>query len=81
MKTFTHCALALAIAASLSYSLPSIAGNNDGSLRGQVTNAAEQSIAGARVTITNPSTGFSRTTTADEDGNYRFTVLPVGRRR
>lgn len=79
MKTFTHCALALAIAASLSYSLPSIAGNNDGSLRGQVTNSAEQSIAGATVTITNPSTGFSRTTTADEDGNYRFTVLPVGK--
>lgn len=34
--------------------------------------------AGDTVTITNPSTGFSRTITVNSDGNYRFAQLPTG---
>ena len=32
----------------------------------------------ARVTITNPATGFSRTVTAGADGSYRLSQLPIG---
>jgi hypothetical protein len=37
-----------------------------------------QAAAGARVTITNPDTGFTRTVTADADGSYRIPFVPVG---
>jgi len=36
------------------------------------------SEAGAQVTVRNPDTGFTRTVTADAEGNYRFPFLPVG---
>ncbi|MDN5780700.1 MAG: TonB-dependent receptor [Luteimonas sp.] len=34
--------------------------------------------AGAKVTITNPQTGYTRTVTAGSDGNYRLSLLPPG---
>jgi hypothetical protein len=34
--------------------------------------------AGAQVTITNPQTGYSRTVTADSEGNYRLSLLSPG---
>ena len=37
-----------------------------------------QAASGDSVTITNPSTGFSRTITAGADGSYRFSALPTG---
>ncbi len=42
---------------------------------GAVAGRAE---AGARVTISNPATGFSRTITAGSDGVYRLSLLPPG---
>ena len=48
-----------------------LAANNDGSVVGHAA-------AGTQVTITNPSTGFTRTVTADVDGNYRFPFVPIG---
>ena len=42
---------------------------------GAVAGRAE---AGTRVTISNPSTGFSRTITAGNDGVYRLALLPPG---
>ncbi|PWK82740.1 TonB-dependent receptor [Fulvimonas soli] len=47
------------------------AGNNDGSVVGHTA-------AGAVVTVVSPSTGLTRTITADDKGNYRFPFLPVG---
>jgi hypothetical protein len=47
------------------------AANTDGSVVGRTEG-------GAQVTITNPETGFTRSVTADADGNYRFPFLPVG---
>lgn len=42
---------------------------------GAVTGRAS---AGDTITITNPSTGFSRTITVDSSGSYRFSQLPTG---
>jgi len=48
------------------------------SLRGTVTDPNGAVIAGATVTVTNSSTGISRTTTSAGDGSYRFPALPPG---
>ena len=47
------------------------AANTDGSVVGRAD-------PGAQVTVTSPDTGFTRTVTADANGNYRFPFLPVG---
>ncbi len=69
---------AVAVAAALGMSATATAGNNDGSLKGVVVDSNQQAVAGATVTIKNPSTGFTRTVMADESGKYRFPVLPTG---
>jgi len=63
--------IAMGLCLSLLCSAPALAANNDGSVVGRTT-------AGATVTITNPATGFTRSVTADAEGNYRFPFLPVG---
>ena len=37
-----------------------------------------RAVAGDTVTVTNQSTGFSRTITVDATGSYRFSQLPTG---
>ncbi len=46
------------------------------SLRGTVYDAKGAVVPGANVTITNPATGFTRTTKSDGQGNYQFVELP-----
>jgi hypothetical protein len=48
------------------------------SLRGTVTDPNGAVIAGATVTVTNASTGISRTTKSAGDGSYRFPALAPG---
>jgi len=50
---------------------PAQAGNNDGTVVGHTE-------AGAVVTISNAQTGFTRSVTADDKGNYRIPYLAVG---
>ena len=50
---------------------PAIAANDDGSVVGHTA-------PDATVTVTSPSTGLTRTVTADSKGNYRFSFLPIG---
>ncbi|HVF35913.1 MAG TPA: TonB-dependent receptor, partial [Candidatus Saccharimonadia bacterium] len=50
------------------------AANSDGSMLGTAA-------PGAVVTVRNEETGFTRTVTADDEGNYRFPFLPVGEYR
>lgn len=66
-------ALCLAIGCCLSVLVvtPAFALNDDGSVVGRTQ-------AGAVVTVTSPSTGLTRTVTADSKGSYRFPFLPVG---
>lgn len=63
--------LALSLGLSLLASTAAYAGNTDGSVVGRTT-------AGAVVTVTSPDTGFTRSVTADSNGNYRFPYLPIG---
>jgi hypothetical protein len=42
---------------------------------------AGRADAGAQVTVTNTATGLTRTVTADADGSYRLSQLPVGQYR
>ncbi|MGA9511012.1 MAG: carboxypeptidase-like regulatory domain-containing protein [Candidatus Sulfotelmatobacter sp.] len=46
------------------------------SLRGTVYDAKAAVISGASITLSNPSTGFTRTTKSDNQGNYQFLELP-----
>jgi hypothetical protein len=72
-RALRKTALCMALGACLSMLAvtPALAANNDGSVVGRTAS-------GATVTITNPATNFTRTVTADADGNYRFPFLPVG---
>jgi hypothetical protein len=45
-------------------------------LRGTVYDAKGAVVAGASLTITNPATGFNRSTKTDNQGNYQFLELP-----
>lgn len=81
-NTFKYSLVAAAIGATLTMSsalvAPAHAQSADGSLRGEVVTATEQSLAGATITIRNLDTGYTRSVTADAEGRYRFARLPVG---
>jgi hypothetical protein len=51
--------------------------SNSGSVRGSVTDPSGAAVPGATVTIQNPVSGYSRTTTNDAAGQFRFTNLPL----
>lgn len=67
----TTLAAVMAVCLAGMASAPLYAQNVNGSLVGR----AEP---GSQVTATNPSTGFTRTVTADADGSYRLPLLPIG---
>ena len=46
------------------------------SLRGTVYDPKGAVVSGATITLTDPSTGFSRRTTSDSQGSYQFLELP-----
>ena len=48
------------------------------SLFGTVSDPQSAVIASAKVSITNPSTGLSRSSVSDASGGFVFTLLPVG---
>jgi len=64
------CALALCLSLALAAGVHAQT-NTAGAITGQ-------SAAGDTITVSNPSTGFSRTITVGEDGSYRFSQLPIG---
>lgn len=66
--------LALGTCLSMLAAVSANAANSDGSVVGRTG-------AGAVVTVTSPDTGFTRSVTADANGNYRFPFLPVGKYR
>jgi outer membrane receptor protein involved in Fe transport len=49
-----------------------------GAIRGEVTDAHNLHVAGAKVVARNLGTSETREVTADEDGEYRFLELPAG---
>src|SRR5579864_4475572 len=46
------------------------------SLRGTVTDPKGAVVSGASVTLSDPATGFSRTTKSDSQGSYQFVEVP-----
>ena len=72
VRSLRRTTLGLALGLCLSsMMLPATAANTDGTIVGHAA-------AGTQVSVRNPDTGFSRTVTADADGNYRIPFLPVG---
>lgn len=63
--------IAMGICLASMFSLQAQAASGDGSLVGRA-------VPGAQITVHSPDTGFTRTVTADAEGNYRFPYLPVG---
>ncbi|MCI0392533.1 MAG: TonB-dependent receptor [Acidobacteria bacterium] len=49
-----------------------------GSIVGNVTDTGGAAVAGAKITITETSTGISRVATTNSEGGYVFTYLPPG---
>src|SRR5215475_219627 len=49
-----------------------------GDLRGTVVDAANASVANAKVTVTDPTRGISRSVQSDIAGDYRVPLLPPG---
>ena len=69
------CFLALALTLSVGLRAQDVKGD----IRGTVTDEQGSAVAGAEVTITEPSTGATRTATSAGDGVYTFTDLQPGR--
>ena len=80
-KMFKKAALCVAVCSSLTfYSGISNASNVDGSIKGLVTQKANSSpIAGATVTISNPSNGFEKLLVVDANGQFNLNSIPVGK--
>ena len=73
-KRLRKSALCIAMGLCLSSGLllqSAYAANSDGSLAGRAA-------PGTVITVSNAQTGFSRSVTADAEGNYRIPFLPVG---
>ena len=49
-----------------------------GGIQGNLTDSLGGALPGTTVTITNTATKLTRTTVADEDGNYFIPELPLG---
>ena len=54
---------------------------NSGTVSGQVTDPSGALIAGAKVRLTNPVTGFEQSVVTDTGGSFRFNSVPVNNYR
>src|SRR6185312_4950228 len=72
MRTLASVSLLLALAASLA------AQTFRGGVQGTVTDSSGAVVADAEITVTSPSTGFSRSSKTDNTGNYFVSELPIG---
>src|SRR6266446_3150818 len=75
MRRLQFC---LAVFALLALTFSAFAQVQNGQLTGTVTDPSGAAIANAKVTVANPATGFSASTTSNSSGNYTVRELPVG---
>ena len=73
-RNILFCLLVFFLFSSSLLTLP--AQSNSGSIAGVVTDPSGAVIPGASVTIQNPVSGYSRTTTTDNTGHFRFANVP-----
>jgi len=71
-----YSTLAIVLIATISY-----AQTTTGTFLGFVTDSSGAVLNGAKVTVTNEATGFTRTVTTSSSGEYVVAQLPVGRYR
>jgi hypothetical protein len=72
MRIFSSAMLVLVLGVSLA------AQTFRGGIQGTVSDSSGAVIANAEISVTNPATGFSRTTKTDNTGNYFVSELPLG---
>jgi hypothetical protein len=75
-----RASLTLAVAALMLFltSLPLHAQVDSGAILGNVTDTSGAPVRGAQVTITNEGTNATLSGTSGNDGEYKFTPLPIG---
>jgi hypothetical protein len=80
MKSTRYFVFFLAFTAlATGMSLPAYAQSLTGAITGRVTDTSEGALPGVTVSITSPNMiGGARTTVTDDQGIYRFTLLPGG---
>src|SRR5690349_15983491 len=66
------------ILAALLVATPGHAAEVTAAILGTVRDASGAVVSGAKVTLTNTQTNVSRTIETNTDGNYSFTLVPVG---
>jgi hypothetical protein len=80
MHTSIRRGIFAAIAIIFSFSISGLwaqSAGNGGTIYGTITDSTAAIVPGASVTIQNPVSGYSRTTTSDTAGHYQFTNLPL----
>jgi Carboxypeptidase regulatory-like domain len=80
MHTSIRRGIFAAIAIIFSFSISGLwaqSAGSGGTIYGAVTDATGAIVPGATVTIQNPVSSYSRTTTSDSAGHYQFTNLPL----
>jgi hypothetical protein len=78
MFKFKKSAAALAVTACLGVSLPALANNTSGAITGTSVTSTGASLSNVTVSIQNLETGLSRSVTSNDDGAFRFPLLPPG---
>src|SRR4029079_16673277 len=68
--------LITALALSISLVSSAFAQSGTTGIRGTVTDHNGAAVPGATVTLVNPETSFTRTTTVGDDGSYNFPGIP-----
>lgn len=72
-------ACALAVSGAIAISAPTFANDTfNGTVKGVVSNAQQQVLENATVTLKHKTKGVTRTITTNEDGSYTLRKLPVG---
>jgi hypothetical protein len=59
---------------TLSHTVFAAGGNVNGVIKGEVLDSSGSPVSGAEVTISNPSTGYSKTISTDADGSFYLSV-------
>ncbi len=70
--------LARALVLLLTFTLTVLAQSGTATINGNVTDASGASVAGAKVTVRNPDTGFTRETVSNDSGLYQMPGLRPG---
>ncbi len=72
------CSLAVIVLVVLGQNLLFGQAVNFASIQGHVTDSSGATLPNATITVTQTDTGFSRTATSNESGQYLFSQLPLG---